>query len=518
MQIRSKTPWLGLVVILGTALALWWPLRDIYIIGSDDMQLLGVSWQIAAGDWQKLVAPQGPHVIPLYRLVRLYFDLHFPERFYWMHAVAVAAHLASVFLLFVLCREYLQRRVVPLVVAFLFAWHTWGWEAIAVKSQNTYVLSLPCLLGALYCTTRVPGEHRARWTIGCLACLLAAVGLHSLPAVAAIPGVLAGYYLLVPSEKRWRRREARSFWLACSIPFALACGLWAWQLVRGAGAGIIAQHSLGPAVGILSRSWNAMRGVAYQFAFLLWHTPPSRVFVTTVCLTVLALLLSLRKQLSGRFLWTALVLTVGPTFVIFLGRGIAYQIPRYSYQSFVAVAIAAGCVLDLLLTLAERWPLVRICLVAAVMGATPFYWTPKSWFQHRAERVLEGPSTQRDYWLGWKYFFDRASDDAIASSTTFRLPTLRLDSSRSTTEVFRLCYPRGKTGIVAILGDKAHKNNCIDFWRKAQTVRAASSPFDRTGLPPAMAVLGLHQAAPAGDFLVCRCADCEPASAVLSDK
>src|SRR5690242_2342930 len=183
-----------LVIILILTVTLWWPWAGEFSIGYDDRQMMKVSQQLAAGHWRELLAPQDIHVIPLFRLIRAWFDWHFPERFQRLHAVTLAAQLISTILLFALSRRFLETSSAALATACLFAWSALGGEAILVKSESTYVLSLPCLLGGLYCISKIGSGRTGAWAAATFLCLLAAVGLHSMPGAAAIPGVLLGYY------------------------------------------------------------------------------------------------------------------------------------------------------------------------------------------------------------------------------------------------------------------------------------------------------------------------------------
>ncbi len=74
-----------------------------------------------------------------------------------------------------------------LAVAGLFAWQAAGRVAFMAKAHSTYLISLPFLLGALYCLSRLEGATSPRWAAGVFLCLLLAIGLHSMVATLAIP-------------------------------------------------------------------------------------------------------------------------------------------------------------------------------------------------------------------------------------------------------------------------------------------------------------------------------------------
>ncbi|MBI3665019.1 MAG: hypothetical protein HY236_02145 [Acidobacteria bacterium] len=491
-----------LAAILGGSVMLWWPLADIYIIASDDATLILGSQSLAAGNWHRLLEPQGPHILPLYKLLRLYFDLHFPARFHWMYGVAILAHLSSAILLFVLSKHYLRTAEAPLVVALFFAWQTWGWEAMVISSQNTYVLSLPFLLGAVCCVIRLHSGRLWTWAAGCFLYLVAAVGLHSLAAASAIPGVLAGYYLLGrPRERRGGCDVAA--WLACCIPLMLAIGLWMrWGLPRFH-ADLGAQGFPRTAFQTLAQLWHGLQGTMFLFGFLVSrHTPTFLVLVMTA-LGWLALLLLLRPSRS-RFLITALALTTIPAFVTFVIRTAgAFYVSRYGYQSFLAIAVAAGCAVDFVLESLRGNRFLRVCALVALIFAVPFYWTRKEWIEHKAV-FLEGPSAHREYWMGWDGFFNQAAADARASSSSFRLPMLRISQDRTISQVFQLCNPKGKPEIVVLSSRDTHEADCTNFWRKVQVAKKTAGAFNSVPLPDSMAIVTFHQEVPAGKHLICR--------------
>jgi hypothetical protein len=61
-----------------STVVLWAPLAGALAFGTDELELLAVSREIGNGAWRKLLAPQDVHLVPLYRLARLYFDWRFP--------------------------------------------------------------------------------------------------------------------------------------------------------------------------------------------------------------------------------------------------------------------------------------------------------------------------------------------------------------------------------------------------------------------------------------------------------
>lgn len=497
---RNKTlQWLLLAVILAGSVALWWPLADLYVIGSDDAYLIGGSNRLAAGDWGWLLVPQAVHILPLYKLVRLGFDLDFPARYHWMHAVAMGAHLANVILLYVLSRRYLRTAVAPLIVAGLFAWHSWGWEAMVVRSQNTFVLSLPFLLGAVACLTRLASGPR--WAVACLLCLTASVGLHSLAATAAIPGVLLAYYLLGRTKEQ--RGSDAVAWAVCAIPLALGCILWLLWCLPSLDFDHHFQGAPRTAYQLAQRVWGAVRATVFQFVFLALRPIPIPASVPPAALGLGLLLWLSRRRPAARYLLTALCLTAGSALFTFVLRTVAgYGVSRYAYQGFLAVAVTAGVAADLALEPLDRRPVLRAAVLLLLLSAAPFYWTPKEWFAHRAT-VLAPPATLRqEFWLGWKGFFRWAEADAARTATPLRLPLLQFSYGLHSHDFLQLCRPRS-TGIMALSIGNTHDADCATFWQKLQQFKQTPEGLALAGaLPASLTITSSHQPPP-GAELVC---------------
>jgi hypothetical protein len=431
-----------LALLLSAAVALWWPSHDDVFMGGDDVLLLRVSHEIGAGHWGELLTPQSIHVLPLYRLVRLYFDLHFPDRFHWFHAVVLLAHLASVLLLYLLSRRFSMSVTAALAVATLFAWHALGAEAFIAKSQSTFVLSLPFLLGGLYCLL----QQRAAAAGLCLA---AAVGLHSMGAVAALPGVLLGSYLA------GRKRD----WLAVAAPAALGVLLWlGWGMsIESAGhiPGIPA--GAGPMCETLLRCVLGLRGMLLHFGFLVRRAPPG-LAVEAACVAGLAGLLFLLRGLpAGRWVVTALAMAVLPAFATFFLRDpLGYHLSRYSYQSFVPLAVAAGAILDLAPGVAWRRALGVVLLCLAPL----YYVTQRNSLRLRQEALRLHGSLPREVWIAWRNFLN---DQAARGPRPFRVPAVRVAPDLALRQVVELCFPGGNAGLLPLTREETRASDCAAF-------------------------------------------------------
>jgi hypothetical protein len=437
-----------LALLLSAAVALWWPSHDDIFMGGDDVLLLRVSHDIAAGHWGGLLTPQSIHVLPLYRLVRLYFDLHFPDRFQWLHAVVVLAHLASVGLLYVLSRRFFTSATAALAAAALFAWHALGAEAFLAKSQSTFVLSLPFLLGGLYCLVR-----RQSGAGGL--CFAAAVGLHSMGAVAALPGVLLGCY---------RGPDRKRDWLAVAAAVVLGVALWlGWGMtIESAGhiPGIPA--GAGPLREILLRCGLGLQGVLLHFGFLVRRAPPG-VAAEAACVAGLAaLLFLLRGRPAGRWVVTALAMAALPAFATFFLRDpLGYHLSRYSYQSFVPLAVAAGAALDLALEALAPRPAWRRALCLALICLAPLYYvTQRNSLRLRQEALRLRGSLPREVWIGWR---DLLSDRAARGPRPFRVPDVRVAPDLALRQVVELCFPEGNPGLLPLTREQTRAADCAAF-------------------------------------------------------
>ena len=510
-----------LLLVLAASVRLWWPSPAfLLVMPSDDSQLIDVDRAVLAGHWDRLLTPQDVHVYPLFRVSRLYFELHFVESYWWLQFVAIAAHLASVVLLFLLSRRFLRANWSALLAAVLFAWHALGRVAFLRKADNTYVLSLPLLLGALYCLCRLERSGSRRWAVGCGLCLAAAVGVHSIVAMLAIPGILLGYELLTPepapgSDSR-AKRHRRVAWLACLLPLVAGIGLWAaawlpYAAGRPAGHRPIAQNS----AEFLAWLLEAVRGTLWHFAFLARRTHPAPPFVAAAALAFAALLIAARGTLSFRWMVTLGVMTGLPIFVTLFVRSFNdYQTSRYFYQSSLLAVAAAASGFDLLLSKLKPHRRLRSLVIAVLIAAAPFYYASQKRLVIQTLRELEAtPASTHDFWAGWSKFFDQAA--AGAPSGGFRLPHALIGPSVYLDEVFNVCNPRGKRGIVVLSADSTHIADCTNFWREVKKQKTVAE-FSKA-LPPStsMIVQGSHRPAPESDAWVCRAWADDPPSTPL---
>jgi len=494
-----------LFVVLAASLLLWEKGRDVYFLGSDDLIFINRSHAIAGGDWRRLLEPQGPHVLPLFGLIRLYGDLGFPGRYQWMHRLTISAHLVSILLLFVLSRRYFQTGAASLFAAALFAWQALGGEAFLIRSQSTFVLSLPFLLAGLYLLLSMSTDHPARSAAGGCLCLSVAVGLHSLAAAAALPGVILGYHLLGGSRETRRSSSDALAFAGGAAPFLIGCAAWArWGL-----PGLNEEHrTQAPAIRdqILGRTADALHGVILHFGYIVRRIEPTPLVLTVAALGLLALLLLLRKEPGGRWIVTTLALTIGPLFLSLLLRTQSgFSISRYAYQTFLAVAVAAGATLDLLLTKSKSRPILASGVLLLVAAAAPFYYRSQ---QERLSRILTSleqmqtkPSLHRDYWIGWQSFFDQ-----VSAWGEVRLPPLKLDRRWTLADAFELCNRPQNSNIKRLSTEATKAQDCIAFWRLVEKVKQRPSPFDAVPLPLSMAIVGFHRPLPPGDHVFCQVA------------
>lgn len=366
--------------------------------------MMAVSREAAAGHWNRLLSTQGEHFLPLFRLLRLPFDLYFPAGWRWLHALTLAAHAGSVWLLYALSKAHLGRWG-ALTAAFLFGWNALGAEALIIKSQNTYVWCLLSVLVALACLVRSR-------PFGCGLALAAALCIDAPLALAAVPGLLLGCRLLNASLPR------RVVVGACGLPATL--GVVAVWCLRSPAA----SHTV-----LTERLWDGASGALYHYGFLVRHGPPERWVLAAA---VAALSLLLYTLADRRWLLTILTLTILPTWIILSFRGAAgYQTSRYCYQSALAVAVAAGAVAGL--------PRMRRAAPVALLVMAPlYYWNQHAILQTKLALLRFAPSARSEFWIAWRTLFER--------SPTVTLPIVEVEPNLRTDEVFALLYPRGKPG------------------------------------------------------------------------
>jgi len=507
---RAANLTIGLLLfaVLAASVRLWWPPSDfLLVMPSDDTQLMAVDRAVLAGYWSRLLTPQDVHVYPLFRLIRLYFELHFLERYAWLQSVAIAAHLASVILLFLLCRRFFHSSWAALLAALLFAWHALGRVAFLRKADEPYILSLPFLLLAVYCLQRLRTSPQPAWAAGCLLCLLAAIGLHSMGAMLAIPGVLLAYYAprpQGPDAKLGARRCRIAAWLACLLPALAGACLWAaaWPpLARSRPAGHRPiPHNLGD---FFTWLLDASRGTLWHFAFLARRTHPTPAAVAIAGIAFAAVLVAVRRQPSFRWILTVAALAIPPVFVtLFVRSSNDYGTSRYFYQSSLLAAVAAAAAFDLLLAALAQRPALRLSAIAIILAAAPFYFMSQEKLVEKTVRELQsGPASTREFWAAWAGFFNRAA--AGRGSPPFRLPHVLLGSSIYLDEVFNMCNPRGKAGILVLPAARTHAADCMAFWERAKQYGAGSLSVHSGAWTPSMLVAGFPQAAPETGAWVC---------------
>jgi hypothetical protein len=243
-------------------LALWWPASSQLHVGSDDREMMAVSREVAAGHWNRLLSTQGEHFLPLFRLLRLPFDLYFPAGWRWLHALTLAAHAGSVWLLYALSKPHLGR---------------WGALTAALlerprrRGPGHQVPEHLCLvpavgLGALACLVRSR-------PVGCGLALAAALCIDAPLALAALPGLLLGWRLLNASL------PSRTVVWACGAPATLGVAA-VWCLRSPA-----ASHTV-----LTERLRDGASGALYHYGFLVRHAPPER-WVLAGAAAALAILL-----------------------------------------------------------------------------------------------------------------------------------------------------------------------------------------------------------------------------------
>ncbi len=428
-----------LAAALGATVALWVPLRRSLAFGTNELELLAVSRQIGAGEWGKLLAPQDVHVFPLYRLARVYGDWRFPLYDPWTYGAAMAAHLASVLLLYALSRQWFETAVAAVAVACVFGWHASGGEALFIKTYYTFVWSLPLILGALYALSR-GGAAGAGFL------LLAAVGLHSMAAALSIPGVLAGYYLL----GRDRRRD-RAAWLACGIPFLAAVGLWATLAGRGT--------TLGPGLPSL---FGGARETLRLFSYLVWLRDPDKWMVAAVVAGLALVVAALRGRAGARWVVTAVLLVAVPVGVGVAIRKKARQ-PRYRYPAGVALAVAAGGAVD---AVSRRW---KGAAVVLLLAAAPVYY----WQQRRYRDSLSpGDFATTEFLEGWNTALERAVTRAAPEG--LRLPAVQLKPWFSGAEFVAVAHPGGDARIRVLAAPETRLEDCLKFWEAVRETPVAA--------------------------------------------
>jgi hypothetical protein len=279
--------------------------------------------------------------------------------------------------------------------------------------------------------------------------------------------------------------------------------VWCWP-------GLDADHHFQGAPRTAGQAASRVAGAAYgtllHFGFVLRDRDPTPALLAIATAGLFGVLYLLRNESSARWILTALAVAAGPLLsILVLRTWSAFAVSRYAYQSFAAVAVAVGGVVDLLLAASAGRAALRALIWLGLLVAAPVYFQrQKAWLQERVSALQEDPSTRRDYWIAWDFFFDRAAEEARESGHRFRLPFLVLDSNRSTEELFWSCNPRGTPWIVSVPHGSSHAADCVSFWRKVHETRLIASPFDRAPLPASMIILEEGEEVPPGEHLVCR--------------
>lgn len=463
---------LAAILLIGARLA--WVESRVMEILPDDVVLMNGSARIAAGSWGQIWAPKDIHFIPLYRLLRLPFDLHFPAWYVRFHAVLLAAHLASAAILYLLARRSLRSPWAALVTAMLFAWSTVGDEALVWKAAAPFALSWTFLLLALYGLT----QRGKGWTAGAAAALLAAVGFFS-GALFVIPGVLLGAWLLGPPDRDARRRALGvcfGVWLAGSLTW----------LVLVAAEPVLAHYwTVGaPGVAVLPRLvWAAedtVHSYAYQFAVGA-RLLPERFLFWLLLLPVMALLL-LRRWVQWRWILTFFVMTAPMLFVIVLIRREhdVWKISRYCYQGYTFWIAVIGSLFDALLWRLEPQPRWRRALLGiSPLLAAGYLAGHYLVVRHHRDYFSRQAIMSQQFWFGWDHFFRAASAHRAEIGRPLRLPFLEVLPGLNLHVIYRMCEPRGLPGLLAEHGVVGTPEERDQFWQELDRAHVHLPGFEQ---------------------------------------
>jgi hypothetical protein len=434
-----------LACVLLTAARLHWIYAQAFEILPDDILLMGVSRKIA-GDWSEirklLWTPQHIHVLPLFRLLRLPFDLHFPAWYAGFHAVVEAAHLASAALLYALARRYLRSPWAALATAASFAWSTAGDEALAWKAASPFALSWTFLLLGIWLLTQNTGM--SEWIAA--ASLLGSVGLFS-GALFALPGVIAAVALLEPAAAARALRASGAAWTLGAVSWLAlvprSANLRHYWRAGGASAGVL-----------LRLAWAArdtLHSSIYQFGLAIRVLPGTYRF--SILFAVPALILAaLWSWTNLRWVLASACLTLPPLFVIMLVRAEpeVWKISRYAYQSFTLWAMFSGAVWDGLQRKWQKRPRLRLALALAAPALALCYLSSQlSVARHHRDELLAQPINQPAFWFGWDAVFHAASQRSLQAGKPMRIPFVQAIPGLELTEVYRICEPRGLPGLFA---------------------------------------------------------------------
>ena len=461
---------LGLIIAAGAVVHSF--TADVIQIRSDDILLMTASREVDAGAWRRLWAPQHIHFLPLYRLARLAFDLHFPAWHRGFHGLIVSTHLAGALLLFQIAQRYLRSPWAALTVALLFSGSMVGSEALTWKAASPFVFSWTLLLAGLSCLRR---QGRA-WRAAAAAALLCGVGFFS-GVLFVLPGIVLATKLLEPAAAR------RALWLAAAVG---ATGLLAWT------AFVAPQTDLAhywthaaPTTPLATRLAGAAAdtGRAYLHQLLVGTLVRSRPALAAAFLLLLGFLIFLvRRQLNGRLILAGFLLTAPLLLAMLFIRkepGVE-QIGRYAYQGYTLWAIVLGALLDAIL---QSWPRRRTAVLTILPVLAAGYLAGHGWigWQDR-EAFRRQPAAWAAFWRGWDSFLRLASAGRAAGSRPLVVPHFELRPGLHLATVYGLCHPRGLPGLVVY--DRASTAGELEeFWQEVAAARERSSLFRQVELP-----------------------------------
>lgn len=467
--------WLALAVVLIAGARLHWVEADLILIEYDDLQLMDASHKIAAGDWGRLWRHQNIHWVPLYRLVRLPFDLNFPLWSVRFHALVVAAHLAGAAFLFLLTRRYLRSPWAALVTGMLFAWSTVGDEAIVWKAAAPFVFSWTLVLAGAWCL----GRNGRLWRAAALAALLGAVSFFS-GVLFVIPGLAAGILLLEPGARRATLAVSAAAWSA---------GLAAWLGLVASQESI--QHyweAAAPTASVATRfawaasdTWNA-----YVYQLVLGVRLPYSATALLAAGTLALALILLRRHFNSRLALTFLLMTLPMLFVtVLIRRDVdVWKISRYSYQSFTFWAVALGALLDAILSWLEAWPGRRKALLALLPIPASLYLAAHAYVvDHHREAFRSRLVNLQAFWFGWDSFFRLASAHRVELGRPLFLPFVRVQEGFYLPALYNLFHPRRLPGLTFQHGVAGTPEQQEEFRQELERARARSPVLRQLPLP-----------------------------------
>ncbi|MBI3666947.1 MAG: hypothetical protein HY236_12140 [Acidobacteria bacterium] len=472
----SKLAIIALAAVLLLGVPIHWVKSAVMEIDPDDVRLMGVSREIDSSAWHKLWTRHEVHFFPLYRLLRLPFDLHFPAWYTRFHALLFAAHLASAALLFLLSRRYLRSPWSALVTSLLFAWSTVGDQALVWKGVAFFALSWTFTLLGTWCLTR----EGTAWGVAGGAALLCSLGLFS-GVLLVLPGVLAAVWLLEPKLRRRAFYACGTVWMG---------GALAWLILVLPQLDWAHYWKFGSATaGPMLRLWWAITDLllAYNYQFFSGVRLVSERHTALLFLPLLFLLVLVRRHLAARWIFAALAMTALPLFVMVLVRREpeVWKVSRYAYQAFTFWAVLLGAVLDGILAWLEPWPRRRAVFLALLpIPAALYWWGHLRVAEYDRAYFRAQPAAWQELWFGWDSFFRFASEDRVRTGTTLVLPDLLVAPGLKLPTVFLLCHPRGLPGLTIRPGSAGAAHEQAEFWKEVEHVRSRLPMLRRLPLPP----------------------------------